>query len=404
MDSDGFRTPKKRSTGKSAYNNRRAGSGSYSNAASNTGDGRNQSRGQGGQGTGRGKATPNNNILTRMEEVDIRANYFKIKLNAVKKIYMYNISASVVVADIGAEARCPSRRVKRQILINFLSRQVLPNIPCATDYDDELVTIEPLGEKYVNTSMQFAFADEDGVPRKQAQVTLKFQVELDVANLTSYLANPTSATLDETTRDHFLTALNIVFSHRPNHYTRRNIAESLDPEISNQSLSKFFMVSPAATGATTGLDIVGNLGEGLEARTGFFKGVRIVKNTHALLNINRVASSFYKAGNLANLIENFAAGSFGRRKTDVEIDAFISRLRVKTTYFKQSKAYKASDKPPDERVFTIDGLASVEFSPVPANVRFSWKHEKGGSVVTEPVTVEHYFQQCMYILCLTPLK
>ena len=341
----------------------------------------------------------------------VLTNYFPIDFGQVKTIYCYKLLLTT------KNASDFSRRVVRRAVLCFL-KQFPPPVPTATNYSDLLVTVRPLPADYLAGNKIVTHVDEDDPPRGRQNATNhtfanEFKSSYEINGLKVYLSKPeaNATQFPQAHRDEVVTMLNIFFSHRPNQYTVRQLLSNVVPKVAQVGVFKFFTLEGGVEPQWSDVFRIPQgasleLGRGLEARIGFFKSVRLSSSQKALLNVNRVTTAFYQARNLLQLIKTFKqyptsdpARNPHAKWTEVSlahVDIFIKGLRVKTTYFGQSKAPGGRR---EEKIFTISGLArtskdsdpTVADDPTAEKVNFAWAKEKGGS--KEAITVKDFFSR-----------
>ena len=323
--------------------------------------------------------------------VDVRTNYFIINFGKVSTIYCYKL----LLKTKGASDF--SRRVTRQAVICFL-RKFPPPIKCATNYSNLLVTVQPLPESYIAGVKIVKHIDEDDEQPNGRPNAIEHTFEIEHKNqhqiqrLLSYLRDPSDPAnqYSQAEKEEVMAMLNILFSHRPNQYTIRSLTQPIEPEVTHVGAFKFFSLQqhPAGLNELKGRQLHGvdalDLGGGLEGRIGYFRSIRCSSSQNVLMNVNRVATAFYRPINLAELI---AQTRFRNRD---DLDIFIKGLRVKTTYFKQSKAEGVKRI---ERIFTLSGLARTDQDPLPKAIKFLWERQKSGKTVKSEVTIKDFFNQ-----------
>jgi len=243
--------------------------------------------------------------------IKLRANFFPVKVPK-GPLFEYDVSISPV-------AGTAIRRVKRRI---FQLAEQSPDWATqglrgavAHDHSSKLISSKLLAQP-LSIRVPFYDEDEDGPKAggKEYTLTIEFIQNIDTSALVSYLqGQPQYRTYDILP---IISALNVILAAHPNRSGGGGVMVGRN---------RFFF--PTAAPPV-------NLGGALEAFKGFYSSVRPAHN-QLMVNVNVCTTAFYRAGNLADAIKEFADSSFGARPS-----AFVRGVRVKTTHLGYKKSVK----------------------------------------------------------------
>ncbi|KDQ20605.1 hypothetical protein BOTBODRAFT_151362 [Botryobasidium botryosum FD-172 SS1] len=230
--------------------------------------------------------------------VSLRANYFPITFP--KALYEYEVKIDPAVAV---------RRVKRRI---FWLLERAPNFSqfashVAHDSSTRIISSKqiPLGDnRRLVVSIPFYDEDEEG-PGPKAKtytLTITWARDIETESLRSFLAG--EAQYREYDTLPVISALNIILS--------QYAARMGTPVGKNRT---FFKSGNNAY----------DLGGGLEAWKGYYSSVRPTFR-QLMVNLNVCTTAFYKEGNLADAMQEYARGGGGR------FTPFVKSLRVGTSH------------------------------------------------------------------------
>ncbi len=258
--------------------------------------------------------------------ITLWANYVEMAVSSDLKLHRYDISVSPSVAG----------RKQTQLIRLLLETPELGEFQhdIVSDFRSTLLSRQRLVEDDLCITIRYREEGNDK-PKKGAReydVRLRYTVALSVAELTEYLTS-TDLSAHYDNKLPMIQALNIFL----NHYSK-----STDNLVTINSSKTFSLNKNSAT-----LD----LGAGLTAVRGFFSSVRAAC-CRVLVNVNVSNAAFYAEGPLDNLILCFDAGL--RNKSGIE--AFLKRLRVKTTHLPDRRNKKGEVI---HRARTIHGLATT---------------------------------------------
>ena len=293
-------------------------------------------------------------------------------------------------------------------------------VQVASDYQQLLLTVEPIKHGYVSGDWEFDFYDEDQRPNSPNLRRYRVNVKLTrVAKLgdlfgiavTGARATSSGATasgipglwLTEET-DRAVNYLNILFSHCPNMKTRRDVDR--EPIATFIGPNKFFNVDfpkanllPGATNQPKSKQASApppwpvknpqqsNNPGGIVAMPGFFRSIRANKGNSLLLNINTTTSAFYAEINDRDAIARFAADN------GFSLQRFLQGLRDKTNYMRAVAGASAghhlsSSHQANEMIFTLRGLPFEHDRPHATNNFFEVYDESSGEF--REMTVAQY--------------
>ena len=290
------------------------------------------------------------------------------------------------------DVKAPSKRVlKRIITLLIWELEQMKKFGIATDYATQLVTTADLGTALTTRAHYVHYYDEDeNVPRANAPV---YRVDilppktLFLNDLKDYIRDsqkfPNYLLKD---KDQVTTALNLIFSYRPQQYCVRGPARP--PAMTNIGANKFYGLRPVT--AFPVVDVP-NYRSALESRPGFFRSVRVPQQGQLLLNINTTTSAFYKPLNLLDMIDRYGY------RNGHGLLPFIRGIRVKTTYLRQNAGLPRGDTEVgsgiQEKIYTVTGLPFVHHEARPSNVFFDETITSGSSMSVRRTTVAEFFSR-----------
>ena len=232
-------------------------------------------------------------------------------------------------AQDGATFQEFTKHKKRRLIELLMAQhQAEFDVPMASNYENEIITLGKIREQLVEGPITVTYAERDGnKPAKDYSVQLKYSARIPIRELFNYLRSNdpnTKLSVAVPQHDRALTALNIICTQKPNeqpHYAT----------FSGAGSTKFFQV--------VGLPQtkIRPLGGGLVALAGYHLSVRL-STGRVLLNMNTCTSAFYAEIRASNLISEFQNHHHGRRDVYTsKLKSFLSRIKVTTNHIK-SKA------------------------------------------------------------------
>lgn len=266
--------------------------------------------------------------------VHLRTNYFKMTINAGKKLFKYTITLTAKhkepikdkkTGKVKLPAIPPERSRKRRQALALLFQQ--PDFRStghgvATDYGSIIITSKelPLREDETKEYTVVYLEIEDREPASNPIIytfKLSYGGLIPTTELLRYLASTPTDPSDFTGKDDAIQALNIIVARTPN----------FNPGVFQSGNNKFFHypVDP---------NTYDSLGGGLIAVRGYYSSVR-TSTLRTLLNVNAQTSPFYPAINVLDLITQHGRGSWP------VVENFLRLLRVKTKYMKHKDGTEA---------------------------------------------------------------
>ncbi|KAL1893019.1 hypothetical protein Sste5346_006700 [Sporothrix stenoceras] len=326
---------------------------------------------------------------TKGVPVTLWANYVVLTAASKPELVLHRYDVSVTPAVTGKK--------RAQVLRIFLEDK--PELAghrgdIVTDCKSTLVSRVrlPIDDSYTG-SIAYRVEGEDaveddggsGLPatRKEFVVKLKYTNALPVADLLAHLSSTsasTAAATDSTTAytDGLptLQALNIFFNHHAK--TSRDLVAV--------GSSKTFSLK-------SGSNNEWDLGSGLTALRGVFSSVRMA-TARLLVNVNVTNGAFYQTGPLDQLMMARTGGQGATPGNVRRLEAFLKRVRVRTTHLKDKTNRKGEVIP---RLKTVFGLATpndgygqehppkvARFGAGPKDVQFWLEGNGAGSASNAP--------------------
>ena len=273
--------------------------------------------------------------------VHLRTNYFKMTINAGKKLFKYNLTLTAKRKEPVKNSKPPAiplerSRKRRQALALLFQEPDFRSMDhgVATDYGSIIITSKELpldGEE----TKEYAIVYREVEDREPASNPIIYTFKLTygglipTTELLRYLASTTTDPSDFRGKDDAIQALNIIVARTPN----------FNPGVFQSGTNKFFHYP-------TDPNTYDNLGNGLIAVRGYYSSVR-TSTLRTLLNVNAQTSPFYPAISVPELIARHG----GMEHNWLAIESFIRLLRVKTKYMKHKDGTEAV------KVKTILGLS-----------------------------------------------
>lgn len=266
--------------------------------------------------------------------VHLRTNYFKMTINAGKKLFKYTLTMKAGYKEPKKDKETgkvitppvpPERsRKRRQALALLFEHQDFRIIGhgVATDYGSIIITSKelPLDDKGTKEYIVVYREVEDLEPASNPIIyTFKFSYGglVPTTELLRYLASTSTDPSDFTGKDDAIQALNIIVARTPN----------FNPGVFQSGNNKFFHYP-------TDPKIYDHLGSGLIAVRGYYSSVR-TSTLRTLLNVNAQTSPFYPAINVIDLMELHGRNDW------LAVENFLHFLRVKTKYMKHTDGTEA---------------------------------------------------------------
>lgn len=277
--------------------------------------------------------------------VHLRTNYFKMTINAGKKLFKYTLTLTVKYKEPKKEAKAgkalkspavpPERsRKRRQALALLFQHPDFRSIGhgVATDYGSIIITSKelPLNEDRTKEYIVIYREVEDQEPASNPIIytfRLSYGGLIPTTELLRYLASTPTDPSDFTGKDDAIQALNIIVARTPN----------FNPGVFQSGKNKFFHYP-------TNPNTYDSLGGGLIAVRGYYSSVR-TSTLRTLLNVNAQTSPFYPAINVLDLIMQHGNNDW------LSLEFFLHLLRVKTKYMKHKDGTEAA------KVKTIQGFS-----------------------------------------------
>ncbi|KAI0426348.1 ribonuclease H-like domain-containing protein [Xylaria sp. FL1042] len=257
---------------------------------------------------------------TKGAQLVLWANYFTLESSKDLVLYQY---------DINVSPKAAGRKLGRIIHL-FLHSPALNGLQqdMVTDFRSTLITRLKMQGPAVELAYRAEGEDDARKDAPKYTIMLNLKHTFPIADLMSYLTSTDVSRWSE--EESPIQALNILFNHH---------AKSSD-QIVARGPSKNYSLVDAETW---------NLDAGLQAIRGFFTSVRAATG-RLLLNINVSHSVFYRAIRLDQLIK-----SFHQKNDTLRLNAYLKRLRIKTTHLKERKNKRGEII---VRAKTICGLAT----------------------------------------------
>ena len=255
----------------------------------------------------------------------LRTNYFKITIDAGKKLFKYSLTltAKYRQSDEDARARQPAvppersrkRRQALALLFQDLDFQMIGH-GVATDYGSTIITSKelPFGGAGTKDYVVVYRETEDRDPPPNPILytfTLLYTGLVPTTELLRYLASTPSDASNFTGKDDAIQALNIIVARTP----------SFHPGVFQSGNNKFFHYP-------TDNKKYNNLTGGLIAVCDYYTSVR-TSTLRTLLNVNAQTSPFYPAINVLDLFKRHGRDDWWK------LERFLRRLRVKTVYMRR---------------------------------------------------------------------
>ena len=276
--------------------------------------------------------------------VHLRTNYFKLTIDAGKKLFKYAFTLTARYKEprkdtSTVKAKQPAvpperSRKRRQALALLFEHPDFRTIGhgVATDYGSIIITSKglPLDENGTKDYLVIYREIEDREPASNPIIytfKLSYAGLVPTTELLRYLASTPSDPSDFTGKEDAIQALNIIVARTPN----------FNPGVFQSGKNKFFHYP-------THPNTYDNLGGGLIAVRGYYSSVR-TSTLRTLLNVNAQTSPFYPAINVLDLLVQHGLGDV------LAVEQFIHLLRVKTSYMKHADGTDAV------KVKTIFGLS-----------------------------------------------
>ena len=276
--------------------------------------------------------------------VHLRTNYFKMNIDAEKKLFKYTLDLTARYKESRkdtstAKAKHPAvpperSRKRRQALALLFEHPDFRAIGhgVATDYGSIIITSKglPLDENGTKDYIVTYRETEDREPASNPVIytfKLSYAGLVPMTELLRYLASTPSDPSDFTGKEDAIQALNIIVARTPN----------FNQGVFQSGNNKFFHYP-------THPNAYYSLGGGLIAVRGYYSSVR-TSTLRTLLNVNAQTSSFYPAINVVDLLMQHGRDDW------LAVEKFIHLLRVKTNYMKHADGTDAV------KVKTIFGLS-----------------------------------------------
>ena len=257
----------------------------------------------------------------------LRTNYFKMTIDAGKKLFKFTLSLTARYKEPGKDTSMgkakqpavpPERsRKRRQALVLLFQHPDFRSIGhgVATDYGSTIITSKglPLNEDGTKDYVVSYREVEDRTPPANPIIytfKLTYSGLVPTTELLRYLASTPSDPSDFSGKEDAIQALNIIVARTPN----------FNPGVFQSGKNKFFQYP-------TDPDTYDNLGGGLIAVRGYYSSVR-TSTLRTLLNVNVQTSPFYPAITVVDLIMQHGYGDW------LAVEQFIRLLRVRTKYIK----------------------------------------------------------------------
>ena len=276
--------------------------------------------------------------------VHLRTNYFKMTIDAGKKLFKYTLTLTARYKESrkdtstgkGKQPAVPPERSRkrRQALALLFEHPDFRTIGhgVATDYGSIIITSKglPLDENGTKDYIVIYREIEDREPASNPIIytfKLSYAGLVPTTELLRYLASTPSDPSDFTGKEDAIQALNIIVARTPN----------FNPGVFQSGKNKFFHYP-------TQPNTYDNLGGGLIAVRGYYSSVR-TSTLRTLLNVNAQTSPFYPAIKVVDLLMQHGLTDW------LAVEQFIQLLRVKTNYMKHADGTDAV------KVKTIFGLS-----------------------------------------------
>ncbi|KAK1977461.1 putative RNA interference and gene silencing protein [Colletotrichum cereale] len=262
---------------------------------------------------------------TRGVPLTLWANYVELVASPNLKLYRYDISVSPsatgrkLIQVIRLLLQAPALTALRQDIVS--------------DFKAILLSRQKLSEDDINISLRYRAEGEDELRENATEygVRLRYTSALTAAELTEYLTS-TDVTANYANKLPMIQAFNIIV---------KDYSKSSGDLVAIGS-SKTFSLSQSSAAR--------DLGAGLTAMRGFFASVRAA-TCRILVNVNVSHGAFYQEGPLDQLILRFDPHLRGKTR----IEAFLKRLRVRTTHLAEKKNKSGEVI---HRIKTIFGVAT----------------------------------------------
>lgn len=285
---------------------------------------------------------------TKGTAVTLWANYVVLTAVAKPQLVLHRYDVSVTPAVTGKK--------RTQVLRIFLEDTAAlagHRADIVTDYKSTLIarTRLPVDDSFTGTVVyrlegEDAIEDDGGsglpATRREFTVQLLYTNTLPVADLLAHLSSTSSsAAASAEPSAHYtdalptIQALNIFFNHHA----------KTSPDLVAVGAAKTFSLKPGSEW---------DLGSGLTALRGVFASVRMA-TARLLVNVNVSNGAFYQTGPLDQLMQA-RTGGYVTAGNVRRLEAFLKRVRVRTTHLKDKTNRKGEVIP---RLKTIFGLATT---------------------------------------------
>ncbi|KAM0797533.1 ribonuclease H-like domain-containing protein [Usnea florida] len=346
---------------------------------------------------------------TKGNPVELRVNYFQIKLPDDLILYRYNL---MIERQVEAEKKPGSgpkeekklsepkgKKLKQIISIrlkNLMREMDSRKLGCyiATDYKSNLVCTTLIPQDLLNAEVAYFHEDDLATGSSNSPKYLVHIQETPPHLTTSQLNNFLTSTESDAQYDlkeTMLQALNILFGQHAKSTPTTTMVGGNRAYTSAEDAERE------------------SLGAGIEAARGYFSSVRLCSFS-SMVNVNVSHCAFYEAVTLEEFIEKMPAISDETDKAYYHrLEAFLKGIRVRTKYFKDPSGNQIT------KMFSIHSFATTEdgqwqrhpptvneFAAQPSGVWFHLddaagfekkeKLKKKGVVMKNYVKVEDYFK------------
>ena len=277
-------------------------------------------------------------------KVDSWSNCFPLNLKEGQRLFRY---------DLEIQPDVKNRRRRRQLFNLLLGEvQMLRDLgtSVATDYASIIITPVPLplgpgNAIIVEQDFREAIGRTPQASAVKYKIKISFTEEIPTEKLLREMKSETATSSDSHARERVTQALNIVVATFPNR----------ESDVYQVGRNRFFRWPKGQQGSPN-LDI----GGGLVGVRGYSSNVRIPTG-RILLNVDPQCSAFYKAINLADLMNQIERqlkiGSVSNEDLPKAMDSYIHGLRIRIEPLKSLLPADKDAIAVPERIMTVQGLA-----------------------------------------------
>ncbi|KAF2706269.1 Piwi-domain-containing protein [Pleomassaria siparia CBS 279.74] len=320
-------------------------------------------------------------------------NYFPLK-GMDKETSLYRYSVTFEPNEAYPDEQKIPKPTKYRLMQLLLTTPTFAKVITASDWAQMIVTPAKVNlgsqnreaftiENYHEDEQPLPPAVEGEDPKRtetRRKRTFRLLVqEIGTVSLSELTKDLSQAGVHYSLKLETIQALNIVMSNGP----------STDPGITSVGQNKFYPFGSHPQAA------VRNLTVGLLAHRGYYSSVRTSVN-RILLNVNVATAAFYKAGNLLELLREL------RNEQGLNINGFVTGLRIETNYLTQKDANGKVKKAPNGALLTrrsVHTISGLNMNKDADTERFDWTNPQGK---TKKVSITEYLRENYQVVLTTP--